>query len=446
TGNRKPETGNRKPETGNRKPETGNRKPETGNRPVYGLDRQWLVRDGVVVPSGLILSHESERERLARSTPEALDAAIVAGDPCLDRMHASRAPRSTYRRALGAGPDTTVITLVSTWGDESLFGRHPELPRQLLAELDTDHVVAAVLHPNVWYAHGPWQIKLWLGDCLRAGLRLVPPTQGWQQTIIASDLVIGDHSAVTGYAACLGRPVLLAAFPEQDVAAGSAIAELGALAPRLDHRRSLRDQVRHAIDHPSDFSKIAELASSTPGESASLLRAAFYRAMNLPEPSWPALVPPFPAGELVPERREFTAFWVRAEQNGDGVRLTRWPAAVTGRRPCDEERHLVVHVTDPHRHLHGNAAVVVHDANATDAELIATLDARPVCQIAATATGRDTCRLLLRNGRTIRLRTVDGSDLDPTLAAAAIHHLAPAEPPPRLTITTGSRTITVDVI
>jgi hypothetical protein len=124
----------------------------------------------------------------------------------------------------------------------------------VLAELDLDrHVVCTALHPNVWYAHGPAQIELWLGDCLRAGLRIIPPVRGWQQALLAADVVIGDHGAVTGYAAALGKPTILATFPEQDVVADSAIGALGRVAPRLDQQRPLASQLREA-SRPSETS------------------------------------------------------------------------------------------------------------------------------------------------------------------------------------------------
>jgi hypothetical protein len=63
----------------------------------------------------------------------------------------------------------------------------------VLAELDLDHhVVCTALHPNVWYAHGPAQIELWLGDCLRVGLRLIPSVRGWQQALLP--LQLSDHA------------------------------------------------------------------------------------------------------------------------------------------------------------------------------------------------------------------------------------------------------------
>lgn len=187
----------------------------------YGLAWGWLVHEDGSVPDAVVLAHEYDRVRLARLAPEALTNAVVAGDPCYDRLFASRELRERYRAVLGAPPGTTVVTLSSTWGAGSPLGRHPDLVDDLISQLDMDeHVVAAIAHPNAWFAHGPPQMRAWFTDALRAGLRLIPPERGWQQTILASDLVTGDHGSVTGYAAAHGIPTMLASFPREEVAGG----------------------------------------------------------------------------------------------------------------------------------------------------------------------------------------------------------------------------------
>jgi hypothetical protein len=384
TGNRKPETGNRKPETGNRKPETGNRKPETGNRSVYGLSREWLVRDGAVVPRAIVLSHEEQYARLADAVPEALGSAVIAGDPCLDRMMVSHPGRRGYREVLGADDDTTVVVVTSTWGPDSLLGRNPDLIAQLLAELPGDrYMVVAVLHPNTWFAHGPAQIRLWVSDCLRAGLRLIPPAEGWQQAVLASDVVIGDHGAVTAYAACVRRATLLASFPDHQVAAGSAVEALGRTASRLDLLSPFAAQLDAAVAGPDRFTEVRELASSAPGQSAGVLRKLFYELMALPEPDRAPLVAPYAPTALVSEQSQVAAWWVTADWPGEReVVVTRWPADVDARPeqpPETHDRHLVVHRGHPRRDLYGNAAIVLLDRSDQAETVFAD---RPACILA----------------------------------------------------------------
>ncbi|MER6992359.1 hypothetical protein ABT337_22775 [Saccharopolyspora hirsuta] len=397
-----------------------------------------------------MLSHDEQLGRLAATTPQAVPAAVVAGDPCFDRLRASLPERAEYRRALGADANSTVVAVSSTWGDKSLIGRHPELIGELLAELPDDHVVAAVLHPNTWYAHGPWQLRYWLGASLRSGLRLIPPAEGWQQTIIAADVTIGDHGAVTGYSAALRKPTLLASFPEEEVAAGSAVAAVGSAAPRLDVHRGLADQLREAIRRhdPDRFGEVERLTSSVPDDSAQHLRKLCYRLMDLPEPTGSALVPVYPARTLVPERDTVRAWWFDGDWHGDEVRLTRWPADVhlrRGRKPASPDRFLVVASTHPQRDTRNSAAVVVREVDAADdvGEVLAQLlTSFPACRLAAARLG-DQCWMLDREGHQLSATTTDA-----VAAASAVHAWSRARRdwsalPARFDLVVGARRSTV---
>lgn len=418
------------------------------------------MRNGVVFPQAIMLSHDEQRERLAAATPQALPRAVVAGDPCYDRISVSAARRSRYRRVLGARSDTTVVVVTSTWGRQSLFGAYPELLSELVAELSLDeHLVAAILHPNIWFAHGPLQIRSWLADARRAGLRIVPPARGWQQTILAADVVIGDHGAVSGYAAAAGIPTMLAIFPESEVAPGSAVARLGGVAARLAHGEPFEPQLRAALrlHDPRRAAEVAELASSEPDRSAQLLRSAFYRLMDLPEPQHEPPVLPYPAGELRPEREPVCATWTACAWEGARVvRLRRWPADVVARRqrgPRAAEAHLVVRADHPRRDLRGAAAIVLLTGRRTgedvDARLAALLRARPSCVLAAAIDGGRRCRIRHRDGTTLLLR-LTGAVIDPAALPSAcygwlIRTGSMADLPEELTVHIGQSSATVSI-
>jgi hypothetical protein len=261
-----------------------------------GLDRDLLTYRGRVIPKVVALTHDDECRVLRERCPEASATAIVAGDVCLDRMRVSLPLRERYRRALGVADDQTLVTVNSTWSTESTFGRRPDLFRRLLGELPPDrYQVGAILHPNIWAAHGQWQVRAWLADCLRAGLLLIPPEEGWQATVIGSDWIIGDHGSTTAYGAAIGRPVSLAAFPDHGIRAGSIADRLASAAVRLDHGRALLPQLR-AVSAAStaESAALCGAITSRPGQSAAILRAAMYRLLSLAEPSAPAVLPPLP--------------------------------------------------------------------------------------------------------------------------------------------------------
>jgi hypothetical protein len=347
------------------------------------LSREWLTRAGAVVPSVIVLSHEEQVERLQVACPEAVDRVLVAGDPCLDQLAASGMLRASYRRALGLVPGQRLVVVSSTWGSESLFGAWPGLVSELAEQLPVDEFrIAVALHPNIWFHHSRWQINQWTAEYQRAGVAVLSGMDDWRTAVVSADLVVGDHGSVSFYSAALGHPLLLAAAPELAVAPDSPIAALLAAAPRLVRGRDLHRQVRATIaDHDAGaYAGITALATSVPGEAASLLRTALYRLLRLPEPGWPAEVDVLP----LPEYRlpGAGALLVEAARTGlHEVRLTRFPAQRLHRGPAPHRGgHLVASVADARRRWLELADIVVGEAGANTAEWIRdTLTQFPGC-------------------------------------------------------------------
>ncbi|WEO95190.1 hypothetical protein A6P39_014810 [Streptomyces sp. FXJ1.172] len=463
-------------------PDTGHRTPDTGHpspAPVFGLSPDWLLDDGRPLATATVLSHPEQLDRLRSGCPEAAPTAVLAGDPCYDRVLAALPHRDLFRRALGVGPGQRLIVVSSTWASRSLFGGAwepesddllPWLLSRLTAELPADEYrTVAVLHPNIWYGHGPGQVRAWLDNARRAGLDAIPPLDGWRQALIAADCVLGDHSSVTYYAASIGVPVLLGAFPQQDLDPLSPVAALGRDAPRLVRRGSLRAQIDRVVaaHDPGRYKELAEQASSAPGESAALLRRLFYGLMDLPEPGGrPALLDPLPLPPYLPARRTAP---VRVLTGGTGshpreVSVVRY--AVAGAEPEPDVPGDCAHtVVDEETRETGRlrvADVVVRYAAGDDPRLgppaawtAEALDRYPYCALAAYVDGPDRCVVRTRDGDLVRLSAAAGPDgradlCDPAAYASALHAwLASGRPldtaVPGITVRTGATTHLVAV-
>ncbi|MFC3998207.1 hypothetical protein ACFOVU_19940 [Nocardiopsis sediminis] len=375
----KPETGNRKPENG----ESGSGAEENPARPVFGLSPEWLLHNGELIPSAIVLSHDEQARRLAADCPEAIPAAVVAGDPCFDRLTASLPHRARYRRDLGLTAGQRLLLLSSTWGRASLFGRHPLLARRLLATLPRDEFrIALALHPNVWHGHGPGQVRAWLADARRAGLILIPPEEGWRAAVVAADAVIGDHGSVAYYAAALGRPVVLEQAGLADVAAESPIALLGAAAVPFDPRRPIGALLGEADEAAERTTGVASRwVTSRPGRSLALLRRTMYALMSVPEPEAPPQVAAVPAPVPLPGPRHPALWTTVTEVRGPGgarassagsaetaetapaVRIRRLPAAVLDRPgPGDDAGFLMAWADEADARLARLADAVVRPA------------------------------------------------------------------------------------
>lgn len=237
--------------------------------------------EGPVHAAAIALAHTHELVALTDSRPEALRIAFVAGDLCLDRLRASLPFREHYRRALGVRPDETLVTISSTWTTESTFAKCPALYR----ELPRTARVAVVLHPNVWAAHGAWQVRSWLADC---DVIIIPPEEGWRAAMVASDVVVGDHGQATQYAAAVGRRMLLATSPE--MRKDSLAYALGEVVPMYT------GQLDEAVSVPA----FAGLVSSRLDRSGTILRKTMYRLLGVPEPVRTGLVLRVPMPKPLP--------------------------------------------------------------------------------------------------------------------------------------------------
>ena len=228
-----------------------------GTRSVFGLDAEWLLgRDGRPLAAALGLARPY-------GLAAAAETAVVVGDPCFDHLTALPAP-----------PNGAVV-ISSTWGRRSLLGTRPGIIRTVL---DAGYDTRLIPHPNVWARYGEHQLRLWLE---RDGLTLVPPLRAWRRELAGAAAVIGDHGSVTVYGAALGKPTLLAAFPDDDVVPGSPAHRLGEVAGRYDPGVAIGVQLEKAAGHP----ELIGLVTAVPGESRARLRATCYRLLNLEEPT-----------------------------------------------------------------------------------------------------------------------------------------------------------------
>lgn len=415
----------------------------------HGIGFQKLVPDSRahqtrlsgVVPDSLLetgrawlaVSHPDQEAQLLATHPKTSGRTLLIGDPCFDELSTSLPHSASYRQALGIADNQRLVVLSSTWGPTSLLGQDPELPARLLAALPYDEYrVAAVLHPNVWSAHGAWQIRTALAPALEAGLLLMPTAHAWRPALVAAHAVVGDHGSVTLYGAALGKPVLLASFGG-DAVPGTAVTRLGQIAPRLDPREDMRRQIESAVrDHIADrYAEISKLAFATPGQALSRLRTALYHLLKLAEPG--SAQPPSPLTLPRPDTPTTTVTsWMVSTTAGSEaghpvITIRRHPATVSGvaGEDADGYLHLVCDEEERDHRLAESASVLIRRHPATTAVTALrwiqdTLKRLPGSRLAATALRGSGCLMGLRDGRIVEA-TVTGPAVDPGLPAALVY-------------------------
>ncbi|NUU21812.1 MAG: hypothetical protein HOV68_09915 [Streptomycetaceae bacterium] len=399
------------------------------------------MHEGIVVPSAVVLTHEEQLRRLAEGCPEAVPAGVVAGDPCLDELRASLPFREDYRAAWKLLPGQKLVVVSSTWSSESQFGSAWDVVGHVMATLPRDEFrVAAIVHPNVWYAHSPWQLRSWLAPLQSAGLTVLRPEgDGWKAALVAADAVVGDYGSVTFYGAALGLPTLLSGIPvDGTLAKDSPIAQLLPLLTKVDTRLPLPAQIKRAAERRHADSRIADVtakATSVPGGSARILRALFYDKMRLPEPAEPVVVQPVELPDdgafMAPRRSPIPPATMCTAVVEDGVvSLRRYPADLTSRADAHlADAHLVAHACDPNERVRLQADVLVAGAGTPEHDLAAMLRAHPGCWLYALPEGTATCLLGTPTGWRARVTwESDDPRMSVSAAASAVYALLPDGP------------------
>nr|WSY57130.1 hypothetical protein OG999_48015 [Streptomyces sp. NBC_00886] len=426
-----------------------------GNCPVlvlpHGVGFQKLVPDSRgpherlsgVVPDSLLesgrawlaISHPSQEEQLLATHPKIAGHTLLVGDPCFDELTNSAPMRPAYREALGVAEHQQLVMVSSTWGPTSLLGTQPDLPARLLAQLPYDRYrVGAIVHPNVWAAHGSWTLHTLQAAALDAGLLLMPAVHAWRPALVAADVLIGDHGSVSLYGAALGTPLLLAAFGA-DAVPGTAAHAMGDLAPRLDPRGNLRTQIEDVVrEHkPEHYADVAQRAFAEPGHALARLRATLYRLLELSEPAsespYPLAVPrPDPPATPVTAWRVTTD--IRDEDGQPAITVARVPAAVagTGSSVVDDSTsfsHLMCTDDERDGRVSASASVIVRSRTEPTTPgalrwVQDTLDRLPGSLLAVSDVRGRACLAGFRNGPVVEA-SATGALGDPKLLAAVVY-------------------------
>ena len=241
------------------------------------------LRNPSVPATTVVLSHQNQASLFDADGGEV--QLLVAGDPAYDRLVASLPRRHQYRQAFRLRREQRLVVCSSTWGPGAQLGLLPDLALRLAGELPVDEFkVAMIIHPNIWFGHGPWQVRVWLRTAAEAGVVLIPPRgDEWRAAVLASDVLIADHGSVGFYGMAIGRPLLRSSFGEQYLRADAPLAELAKMAPELKLDDTVAHQIDRAIDRhdPARCRQLVDRMFDKQGEAVSIMRAAIYRLIGL---------------------------------------------------------------------------------------------------------------------------------------------------------------------
>ncbi|NEB05918.1 translation initiation factor 2 [Streptomyces sp. SID13726] len=407
-----------------------------------GLDpAHLLLPDGAPLADRYLYAHPAQTARLADTSPAAAARAAVVGDPLLERLLDSRDRRARYRAALRTGT-RTLVTLLSTWGEESLLARRPALPTDLAAALPYDeYQLALVLHPNERARRSEFDLRQQLAPAIQAGLLLPDTYEEWASVVIASDVLVTDHGSAALYAAALDRPLLGAYDGGTELLPDSPMAQLLDTVPRFTGPADFSV----ATSQPGGTRTLSETVFAEQGRALDLLRTQVYDLLGLEVPDVavvPRLLPdpaPLPLSALP------AAFSVCVRHGKDGtVHVTRHPAHL---EPPSPAHHLAAQVGEASAR-HRQAAALLYRRPGGGATVPVADWTRDV--LAENPGGRRTAAVVLspthalvrpRNGPLLSARVSPANGTADQLPAilSAVHATLAAETPTRLACAVGSQ-------
>jgi len=254
----------------------------------YRYDPKWIEYRRKVFYSRMFEPSEYAVECALSHNPKLDSIAVAVGDLSADRLLSLRPERDGIRAGFGYFPNDFVILLQSTYGATSLM---ESIGKALvgkcinLAEAKGWKFILQT-HPHHWT--GPHAVDHPYGQFLlkqedKPGITVIHPDEDWAPHMIASDMVITDHTSLSMTYALLSKPTLFVDVPGTQLIEGNPGHRLAQILPKLSSVGNLAEDIKRARDtFPRE--QVAEIAKdilSYPGEAVERMRSELLGFLGL---------------------------------------------------------------------------------------------------------------------------------------------------------------------
>jgi hypothetical protein len=197
--------------------------------------------------------------------------------------------RIELRESMGIRIRETVIFIVSTWGENSLFRKWGAAIISEAKNIAAKYRFIVSIHPLEYLYHpaGKDNIIKQFNDLRDEGFIVREPGEDWKKYLVISDLIITDHTALSVHGALIRRPFVYVPIPEEVIAPESPISKLKNISPVLSaDARDLQDKINDALtNYPYGLLKDVSMSiNSCTGESEQRIRNEIYKLMDLEAP------------------------------------------------------------------------------------------------------------------------------------------------------------------
>ena len=253
---------------------------------VYAFGHWAYNKMGRIRYARIFVSNHSDKALGVSIDPAYENILAVVGNLEHDKLLAAQQEREQCRQQLGLHSQKTAICILSTWGPHSLFRTIGEQLINAAQQMPKHMTFMVCAHPHEFRKQAPGQ-RAWgsyLHSLKEKGFIVRDPADDWFPYVLASDIVITDHTALCLDAALLQRPVIFVPTPEDIIEPSGLIAQLRAMAPVLAPDASNLAELLGQIPAHYPYEQLARVAQAIcpyPGQASERMRAEIYDLLNL---------------------------------------------------------------------------------------------------------------------------------------------------------------------
>jgi hypothetical protein len=218
---------------------------EQGTSYTYGFKA--MGRPGKPIYSQMIATHAQET-KIARESHAAFARVTCLSTEATAEELLARIPRAeAIRQSLGVTDQRKVILFMSTWGADSLLGKHGHDLLTLVPELAKHFNLYLTYHPKLFELQG---FDGLLRDLEKAGMQIVP-TGSWLDPMVISDLAVSDCTSLAFYYALLEKPILFLGYSERRLVEAGLFRDLVTFDRSIQSPSELIRKISECLRHPS---------------------------------------------------------------------------------------------------------------------------------------------------------------------------------------------------
>jgi len=236
----------------------------------------------------VMLEGSEQRRRLVEARDRRFAGKIaVVGNPLYDELLEKSGERERIRKELGIQPSQTLVFVMGTFREDSLFEAHGDVLLEAARPLIGEYQFVLSAHPQLYRrVPGKRDWKAFLHEQKNYGFFVRDPEQDFIPWMIASDILLTDHTGLCIYGALLGKPAVFVTVPDSAILRDSPTWRYREISLELDDPSRLESVLSSALKHypHGQLRSLADEIHPYRGESARRVRDVLYPLLHVDLP------------------------------------------------------------------------------------------------------------------------------------------------------------------